>query len=480
MLNTFPLALNPPSGTGILPSRVASRRRGRASSPPRRRGGQPSNRNALNHGLYAAKNPTPLTSISSSLPAYPRGLAGNPASLSQQIIHNLIQDIAVAYQNLRSADNHRAMLAWFNTLVRMVSLVGRLKLDYIRQYGFGSDLQVAAQHAPGLIHFSFLEQGITPTGGSFRDNTCKSDFNSVALAEERCHSGSRAPIPFLTPRQCAVLLPLLPPVERTGKRGRPPANPRILLDAIFWKLAHHARWQDLPPCYPSMHTCRRYYRRLLLEGRLDALYTALYKDFVTRGKVSLPVLLKQGNFAMFKKKVVLPRRFENFWQMRTALLFLQQGCLALRRAEREKALEYRRQHPTLLMLARKKEQQIREWEQEDVVSYIPIDLGNLGPTWDDEDEPPTSPAKKPAHPHSPYNKPLHPYPRREREKITYIPIDLGNLGPTWDDEDEPPGLPGKKPLSPKIRQKKKKAPPLNSSHSPPVPNTQSHSGELTP
>ncbi len=375
-------------------------------------------------------------------------------------------------------------LAWFNTLVRMVSLIGRLKVDYISRFVIGSDLQVAAQHAPSLIHFSFLEQGIIPPGDSFRDNTCKSDFNSVATAEALCRSVSRAPIPFLTPRQCAVLLPLVPPAERTGKRGRPPANPRILLDAIFWKLAHHARWRDLPRCYPPMHTCRRYYRRILLEGRLDALYTALYKDFVTRGKASVPALIKRGYFVVLDKKVVIQRGLDKFWQMRTALLFLQQGCLALRRAAREKALEHRRRHPTLLMLARKKEQQIREWEREDIVTYIPIDLDNWGRTWDDEPEQPKKPAKKPAHPQSPSKKPLHPYPRREKEKITYIPIDLGNWGRTWDDEDEPPKKPAKRPLSPKARQKKKKkkkkTPPPASSHSPPVPNTQSHSGELTP
>ncbi len=291
----------------------------------RRRGGQPLNHNALNHGLYAVKNRTPLTEISSSIPAYPRFLDTSSSTVAQQLILDLTGEIGRAYQKLRSVEDNRSMIAWFNTTVRMVALIGRMKVDFVKRFVIGSDLQVVSEHALALIHNSFWEKGIVSEVHSFRTNIDKSDFNSLALKEALCRSVSRSPFPFLTPRQWAVLAPLLPPAERTGKRGRPPADPRILLDAIFWKLAHHARWQDLPPWYPPMLTCRRYYCRLFLSGRLDMLYSALYQDLLARSKVSLHGLVEQKSVAIAENKVILHSGLDRQWQTRTALLILQQG-----------------------------------------------------------------------------------------------------------------------------------------------------------
>ncbi len=189
--------------------------------PRRRRGGQPCNRNALHHGLYAVKNRTPLTEISSTLPLYPRLLDAGSEAVSQQLILRLMEETGRAYQQLSSVADNRSMIAWFNTTVRMVALVGRMKLDYLKRFRVGSDLQVASRQAEFLIHKSFWEKGIVPEAYSFRDNICKSDFNSLALSEALCPSVSRSPFPFLTPRQWAVLEPLLPPADRSGKRGRP-------------------------------------------------------------------------------------------------------------------------------------------------------------------------------------------------------------------------------------------------------------------
>ena len=151
---------------------------------------------------------------------------------------------------------------------------------------------------------------------------------------------SRSPFPFLTPQQWAVLAPLVPRAERTGKRGRPPADRRKLLDAIFWKLAYHARWQDLPYFYPPMLTCRRYYRRLLLGGRLNALFSALYQDLLTRGKVSLSALVEKGGVEILENKVILRHGLDKKWQIRAALLILQQGYQALRKERGGKAQEH--------------------------------------------------------------------------------------------------------------------------------------------
>ncbi len=397
--------------------------------PRRRRGGQPCNRNALHHGLYAVKNRTPLTEISSTLPLYPRLLDAGSEAVSQQLILRLMEETGRAYQQLSSVADNRSMIAWFNTTVRMVALVGRMKLDYLKRFRVGSDLQVASRQAEFLIHKSFWEKGIVPEAYSFRDNICKSDFNSLALSEALCPSVSRSPFPFLTPRQWAVLEPLLPPADRSGKRGRPSADPRKLLDAIFWKLAHGARWQDLPWFYPPMLTCRRYYRQLYLSGCLDTLYSALSRDLSTRGKVSLPALVKQGRVVFSENKVHLRRGLEKSWQMRTALLFLQQGCRALHAQRSQKARRYRLQHPGALGIARKKEQLARAPFEDELFSFTPIDLSNFGSDPENEVEPGMPVGKRAGRP------PLH----IDTGKYSFIPVDLGRFGSGEDeggDEDE--------------------------------------------
>ncbi len=344
----------------------------------RRRGGQPLNHNALNHGLYASKNRTPLTEIAAALPAYPRSLDTNSPAVARQLILGLTGEIGLAYQKLRGVEDNRSMIAWFNTVVSMVSLVGRLKVDFVERFVIGSDLHVVSGNALALIHNSFWEKGIIPETHSFRANIAKSDFNSLALQEALCPSVSRSPFPFLTPRQWAVLEPLVPPVERSGRRGRPFANPRILLDAIFWKLAHHARWQDLPPCYPSMHTCRRYYRSLFLSGCLDDLLSALYRDLLIRGKVSLHILVEKKAVAVSEKRVIMRPGLEKSWQMRAALLILQQGYLGLQLERSKKFKEYRQRNESSRRTSRDKEIQARASMEEQQFAYSPIDLAHLG------------------------------------------------------------------------------------------------------
>ena len=115
-----------------------------------------------------------------------------------------------------------------------------------------------------------------------------------------------------------------------------------MLDAVFWKTAHHARWQDLPVGYPSMFPCRRYYRRIFRSGRLLTIYRALYGDFCTRGGCDLTALVKSHCFEINENKVALCPGVPETWQMRTALLFMQLAYQNLRHLRREKEQEHRR------------------------------------------------------------------------------------------------------------------------------------------
>jgi uncharacterized membrane protein YgcG len=143
-----------------------------------------------------------------------------------------------------------------------------------------------------------------------------------------------------------------------SRRGRPPSDPRPLLDAIFWKLAHHATWQDLSqqqlsplPCgggaggeVPPMLTSSRYYRRLYRSGRLLTLYTALYRDFLAHSGTDLPTLVDQGCFTIAGNTVILASNLPETWQIRTARLFMQLSYQILRRLLRKTNPENR---PTL-------------------------------------------------------------------------------------------------------------------------------------
>jgi hypothetical protein len=183
-----------------LPSSVAHFHPG-MTIPHRRRGGQPSNRNALRHGLYAAKNRTPLTEISSSLSTFRQIPDSGSASGFQQMILDLQEDICQVYQFLEKAENNRSKIAYFNTLVKMVNTVGRLKTGWALRFLTVSELQFVSQNAHALIRRAFWENGITGDADSFRDNCYKSDFNSLALNESLCASRLDSPYPFLTPRQ---------------------------------------------------------------------------------------------------------------------------------------------------------------------------------------------------------------------------------------------------------------------------------------
>ncbi len=135
--------------------------------------------------------------------------------------------------------------------------------------------------------------------------------------------------------------------EESGvRRGRPPADPHALLDAIFWKIAYHVRWQDLPPNSPPMLTCRRYYRRLFLSGRLFTLYTALYQDFLSRVNVDLAALVNQGCFTISGNTLILRTDLDETWQIRTALLFMQPAfqvsCRIIRKKKQQNHISFPR------------------------------------------------------------------------------------------------------------------------------------------
>ena len=115
-------------------------------------------------------------------------------------------------------------------------------------------------------------------------------------------------------------------ITRTS-RGRPPRNPRDVLNGILWIMRTGAPWADLPSRYPPYQTCHRYFQKWVEEWVLDHILKALAEDLRRRGKIDLSECFIDATFAGAKKGVQTldlrnvgkgPRS----WQFQTAMVFL--------------------------------------------------------------------------------------------------------------------------------------------------------------
>ncbi|MBR0661552.1 transposase [Neoroseomonas oryzicola] len=81
------------------------------------------------------------------------------------------------------------------------------------------------------------------------------------------------PHPFhpLTDAEFALLSRHLPSPDHT--RGRPPADRRRTLNAIFWVACSSGPWKDLPAEYGRADTAHRQLRRWAATGHMDLLLT---------------------------------------------------------------------------------------------------------------------------------------------------------------------------------------------------------------
>src|SRR3984957_5738237 len=76
----------------------------------------------------------------------------------------------------------------------------------------------------------------------------------------------------LTDEQFAFLEPLLPRPKRTG---RPPADLREVLDAIFYLNRSGCQWRLLPHDFPPWSTVHTWYRRWRRDGTWQKVHEAL-------------------------------------------------------------------------------------------------------------------------------------------------------------------------------------------------------------
>jgi transposase len=132
----------------------------------------------------------------------------------------------------------------------------------------------------------------------------------------------------LNDKQWEIIESLIPamPVREDGK-GRPRKDDRQVLNGILWILRSGARWQDLPPRFPSYQTCHRRFQEWVSAGVLKRILEALAEDLRSRGKLDLSECFIDATFVAAKKGALVSARpsgarVRSSWQWQTALVFL--------------------------------------------------------------------------------------------------------------------------------------------------------------
>jgi len=110
-------------------------------------------------------------------------------------------------------------------------------------------------------------------------------------------------------------------------RGRPPVDPKMVLNGILWIMRTGAPWADLPKRYGSYQTCHRYFQKWVEEWVLDSILKALAEDLRRRGKIDLSECFIDATFAGAKKGVRTldlqsVGKGARSWQFQTVMVFL--------------------------------------------------------------------------------------------------------------------------------------------------------------
>jgi len=86
----------------------------------------------------------------------------------------------------------------------------------------------------------------------------------------------------LTDEQWECIADLLP---KPAKTGRPPADRRMILNAIFWILRTGSPWRDLPDQYGCCKTAWKWFDKWNDDGTLDGILDRLRTHFIDAGEI---------------------------------------------------------------------------------------------------------------------------------------------------------------------------------------------------
>ncbi len=87
----------------------------------------------------------------------------------------------------------------------------------------------------------------------------------------------------LTDEQWHLIHPILP--QRTATTGRPPSDPRLMLNGIFWILRTGAPWRDLPERFGPWQTVYDHFRNWRHDRTYDRILQALQIRLDREGEI---------------------------------------------------------------------------------------------------------------------------------------------------------------------------------------------------
>lgn len=101
--------------------------------------------------------------------------------------------------------------------------------------------------------------------------------------------------------QWALLEPILRPQRRPDGKGRPPKDPRTVLNGVLWILGTGAQWRELPKKYPPYQTCHRRFQQWVRSGALAKTLRKLAQRLRAEGRLNLAEAFIDATFAVAKK-----------------------------------------------------------------------------------------------------------------------------------------------------------------------------------
>mgnify|MGYP001503143022 CR=1 FL=1 len=90
----------------------------------------------------------------------------------------------------------------------------------------------------------------------------------------------------LTDEQWALVASLIPKAKvRKDRKGRPPKDPRLMLDGIFWILSTGAPWRDLPERFGPWQTVYDHFAKWRAAGVFASIIEALQVKLDDKGLI---------------------------------------------------------------------------------------------------------------------------------------------------------------------------------------------------
>ncbi len=343
----------------ILPPQIPIRHRSR--------GGQPGNTNAFKHGYYSSRQTHPsrstLNTLKSLTPTRSSTLDHHLPTPDQQF--RLIQRALSLTYTQASNLNDKAWRIHFDQFLRAVQVSCSFKARLIKSQLRQNLLPSLAANARLLYNWEFADlrirlhplfvplrfvknRGNTPVGRDIDVPVISANIQPSMGARHASPRPLSSPFqPRLTDDQWNLIKDYVSALRAhhqsfKKRRFEPRYDDRFLMDAILWKLALGARWQDLTSDIP-IRQCQWLYRALYLSGIFSEIYTALHNHLNEVGQLPLSQLVQQGCFQIRHNRVILSPGQTLTWEKYTALLLLQRSLHNLRKRHNRKIAQRRRE-----------------------------------------------------------------------------------------------------------------------------------------